>query len=349
MPFRCFCIGGKKCSVSRGDANCGVDRGTAPVFGRKLRNNHSQLCKRSNVSEPGAVPDAHAAGAAGGIDDSLRRRVGPWCAPCHGNPSPGVKTVRTALSSTARILTQPKPAFGQRAPICLGLYGLVDAILGPCIAICAAVRTVVRTFETSGSLGGFFIIRALNSRDDDADGTTGVEGELARSAKMRGFLCIGLVLTLAAAIPPVGAWAASEQEGQPSARLSGTARDTSGQLLSNATVQIRHFGVGAIVESTTSGPTGEFSFQGLEPGQYIVEVVEAGRVVGMTSPVSVEAGSTLSVDVLVVSAGALAASGGAGFSLFGLGPTVSTAVLGAAGATAVTAVVSTRADASPSR
>jgi hypothetical protein len=69
----------------------------------------------------------------------------------------------------------------------------------------------------------------------------------------------------------------------------------------------------------------------------------------MTSPISVEAGMTLTVEVLVVSAGALAESDSAGFNLFGLGPTVSTAVLGAAGATAVTAVVSTRSEASPSR
>jgi hypothetical protein len=43
------------------------------------------------------------------------------------------------------------------------------------------------------------------------------------------------------------------------------------------------------------------------------------------------------------------ASTTAGVSLLGLGPSVTAAVLGAAGAAAVTAVVSTRAEASPSR
>jgi len=166
---------------------------------------------------------------------------------------------------------------------------------------------------------------------------------------MRKFLSTGLALALAVASVPAAVLAASQQGGQQPAQLAGTTRSPNGQLLSNATVQIRNFGVGAIVADTTSGPTGEFVFEGLEPGRYIVEVVEAGRIVGMTSPISVEPGMSLTVEVLVVSAGALAGSGGAGFSVLGLGPAVSTAVLGAAGAAAVTAVVSTRSEASPSR
>jgi hypothetical protein len=48
-------------------------------------------------------------------------------------------------------------------------------------------------------------------------------------------------------------------------------------------------------------------------------------------------------------AAAIAKAKAGGFSLFGLGPTASVAVIGAATAAAVTAVVATRDDASPSR
>lgn len=165
---------------------------------------------------------------------------------------------------------------------------------------------------------------------------------------MRKFLSMGLVLALVAASAPAVLLAAPPQGGPESASLTGAARSTSGQLLSNASVQIRNYGFGEVIAETTSGLSGEFSFVGLEPGQYIVEVVEAGKVMGMTSPITLAAGTALTVEVTVLSS-ALASSAGAGFSLLGLGPSVSTAVLGAAGAAAVTAVVSTSPEASPSR
>lgn len=157
-----------------------------------------------------------------------------------------------------------------------------------------------------------------------------------------------LVLMLLTASLPAGVLAAAPQGQQP-CKLVGFARGTSGQPLANASVRIRSLLTGEVVDTVASGPTGEFVFGGLAPGRYVVEVVDGGKIVGMTSSLGLEAGMTLSVNVLAVSPGALAGSAGAGFSLFGLGPTVSTAVLGAAGAVAVVGVVSTRSEASPSR
>lgn len=162
-------------------------------------------------------------------------------------------------------------------------------------------------------------------------------------------LSLSLVLTLVTASVPAVVLAAAPRGQQQPGKLVGTARTTSGQPLTSASVRIRTLLTGEVVDTVASGPTGEFMFGGLEPGRYVVEVVEGGKIVGMTSSLGLEAGMTLTVNVLAVSAGALAGSAGAGFSLFGLGPAASTAVLGAAGAVAVMGVVSTRSEASPSR
>ena len=69
----------------------------------------------------------------------------------------------------------------------------------------------------------------------------------------------------------------------------------------------------------------------------------------MSPPVSLGAARSVALSVVATAPGAVAAGTSAGFSLFGLGPVSSVAVLGAAGAAAVTAVVATKQDASPSR
>jgi hypothetical protein len=68
----------------------------------------------------------------------------------------------------------------------------------------------------------------------------------------------------------------------------------------------------------------------------------AGRLVGLSPSIPLAANAIVTVTVSASVAGALAASAGAGFSLFGLGPLASIAVVGAAVATSVTAVVATR-------
>jgi hypothetical protein len=125
---------------------------------------------------------------------------------------------------------------------------------------------------------------------------------------------------------------------------------TNMQPIAKAEVQIRNMKTGERVSSTFSDTSGSYAFKALRPGTYVVEVVDrSGRVIGMSAPFALGSAPTVNVSVVAVAEGAAASGGHAGFSLFGLGPVTSLAVMGAAGAAAVTAVVATRPDTSPSR
>src|SRR5262245_56485330 len=163
---------------------------------------------------------------------------------------------------------------------------------------------------------------------------------------MRRFLSTVLVTVMTIAGAPLGAMASQ----QDSIALKGRAFTTSLQAFPDVRVQIRDLKTGLLVNSTASNATGEFSFENLKPGDYIVELADAsGHVLGMSAPFTLGTARVAAVSVVAVSSGAVTTGAGAGFSLFGLGPVSSVAVLGAAGAAAVTAVVATRQDASPSR
>ena len=162
---------------------------------------------------------------------------------------------------------------------------------------------------------------------------------------MRKFLSGVLVAALAASVSAQ----AAGTEGEP-VTLTGTAYRTNLQPLPGVEVQLRSLRTGSLVASTSSSPAGEFSFKSIQPGSYVVEIVNAsGRLLGMSPPLTLGSASTVKVSVVAVAEGAAAASGGAGFSLLGLGPVTSLAVVGAANVAAVSAVVATRPDASPSR
>jgi hypothetical protein len=164
---------------------------------------------------------------------------------------------------------------------------------------------------------------------------------------MRKFLSFVLVTVATTAGTPHSVLAAEPD----SIGLTGTAFTSNLQPLSNAEVQIRNFKTGVRVNSMRSDTAGQYSFSALQAGTYIVEIVDAsGRVLGMTAPFVLGAAPNVRVSVVAVAQGlATASPESAGFSLFGLGPVSSLAVIGAAGAAAVTGVVATRPDASPSR
>jgi hypothetical protein len=130
---------------------------------------------------------------------------------------------------------------------------------------------------------------------------------------------------------------------QQGAALNGVAQGADKAPLPNFTVQVRNANTGQLAGTTMSNQAGQFSFGALQPGNYVVEIVDAaGKVVGLSPSISVAAGATVTVTVSATAAGAIAAAAGGGFSLLGLGPLASVAVAGAAGAAAVTAVVATR-------
>jgi hypothetical protein len=173
---------------------------------------------------------------------------------------------------------------------------------------------------------------------------------------MRKTFAAVLMLAVAVAAIPGRLYAAvkgtaRQQSGQQTGTLTGKAENSSKATLPNYSVQVRNAANGQLAGTTMSSQTGTFSFSGLVPGNYVVEIVDAaGKVVGLSPSIAVGAGATVSVTVTASAVGAIAAAAGGGFGLLGLGTAASVAVVGAAGAaTAVVAVQATNNNASPSR
>ena len=161
---------------------------------------------------------------------------------------------------------------------------------------------------------------------------------------MRKIVSVGLivVMTLVAA--------SSTLEAQSGGTMTGVARGNHLQSLASVNVQLRNLDTGAVVGTTTTTEAGTFTFPALPAGKYIAEVVDAaGKVLGVGAPVSLPAGGTATTSVIALAFGPTAASTASGFSFLGMGPVTTMTILGAAAAASVTAVVTTRPDASPSR
>ena len=115
----------------------------------------------------------------------------------------------------------------------------------------------------------------------------------------------------------------------------------SGIPLSTFRVQVRTAHEGGLAASAAGTRAGQFAFNDLEPGRYVVELVDsAGKVAGLSAPLSIAAGSTVTVTVGGAAADALAS--GAGSPKLGLGPLASVAVAGASSERATTNVLATR-------
>ena len=95
--------------------------------------------------------------------------------------------------------------------------------------------------------------------------------------------------------------------------LSGTASSSNGKAIPNAVVQVRNLASGQLTGTTTCTALGHFSFIGLTPGNYAVEVLNAsGQIVGTSAAVSVPAGIAVTGVGVTASAPIAAAGGGAG-------------------------------------
>jgi hypothetical protein len=134
------------------------------------------------------------------------------------------------------------------------------------------------------------------------------------------------------------------QSGAPGA-ISGLAQTAGGQVLPGYIVRVRDLQTGEVAGSTTSNAAGGFSFSGLSPANYVVELVNpAGGVVGSSASISVGAGATSTMTVALTTAAikAGAAAGGGGLS-------TALVVTGIAAAAGIAGAVVVAADASPSR
>lgn len=142
-----------------------------------------------------------------------------------------------------------------------------------------------------------------------------------------------------------------QAQGTKTGGVRGVARNAQQRNMPQVRVQVRGPN-GQLVQTGTTNSVGQFSFTGLEPGQYTIEILdEAGNIVGASASVTVTAGATATVTVTAAAAGAIAAAGTGGVSLFGLGTVGTVAVIGGAAAATLATIVATREDedSSPSR
>lgn len=154
--------------------------------------------------------------------------------------------------------------------------------------------------------------------------------------------CVAVLLAAVLTAMSSSALAGGPVARQPGATINGRAHRADNTPMSECKARLRNLNTGALVAEDDCDETGTFVFTGLQPGNYVVEIVDAaGRVVGMTPSLAVLAGATISVTVTASAAGALSAAvaAGGGFRLFGV---AGLAVIGAASGLAVAAVVRMR-------
>lgn len=164
-------------------------------------------------------------------------------------------------------------------------------------------------------------------------------------------LCLGLIVT-------------GPAFGQINGLISGLT-SIDGKPLPNTAVRLRDLVTGRLVGNTTSTATGQFSFSGLTPGNYVVEMISAdGTIIGTSVNIPLTTAVMATTNVTVgVSAAALGATGvvGAGAAAAtvvtagaataaGAGLSATLIAVSAVGVTlGTTAVVAVANDASPSR
>jgi hypothetical protein len=170
---------------------------------------------------------------------------------------------------------------------------------------------------------------------------------------MRKACSVALVLSMAVLGAPMSAAAAGPlRPGQnpPSqtGNLQGVAKSAQQQNLPGVKVQVRAPNGSLAATGTTNG-AGEFSFAGLNPATYTVEIMNAaGEIVG-TASVTVTAGMTATVALTSTAIGAITAATTGGLSLLGLGTLGTVAVITGAATAGLIAINAVTKDASGSR
>ena len=165
-------------------------------------------------------------------------------------------------------------------------------------------------------------------------------------AFMRRVVSVVLILAFAAVVSPTPLVLAQQGTGN----VNGVAADAAKNPLANHTVRLRNLATGEITSVTQSTANGSFSFAGINPGNFVVEIVNsAGQLIAQSSTLAVAAGTTAAITVTASAIGAMAGAAGA-TGLAGLFTGTSLVVVTAAGVAAVAiGVVATQDDSSPSR
>ena len=141
---------------------------------------------------------------------------------------------------------------------------------------------------------------------------------------MRRFIAVALASLLVFAGTPL-TYAAAKSTGT----ITGVARSTAGQPLGGHSVRVRRVRTGDVVATARTTATGSFVVPSLDPGSYVVEILDAaGRIVGTSAIATVVEGGIAS---LMVTAASRELVGGVSGTVI--------AVIVAASAAAVTGVV----------
>ena len=157
----------------------------------------------------------------------------------------------------------------------------------------------------------------------------------------------GVILTVVFALGLAMTAFAAQGTGQ----ISGTARNAQDQILSGVKVQLRNVDTGQLVATTKSAANGAFEFKGLNPGNYIAEiVVDDGKILGASTSMALAAGGIVSgVTIAASAAGALAGAAAAGGVGAFFASTGGILLLVGIGAGATAAIIAATNEASPSR
>ena len=171
---------------------------------------------------------------------------------------------------------------------------------------------------------------------------------LVAATSLPGAPLLASQLTGAAAQPQtvIGRTAVSSAQAQ----ISGTVVTPAGEPLANTLVRARNLLTGDIGGSASTAPRGEFAMT-VNPGNYMLEIVDpGGQILGTSSFISAAAGTAVTATV-TASTGVLGAVGGPTGLVATLGATAARSVAFAAAAAGVAGVVTPPATvtASPSR
>jgi large repetitive protein len=162
-------------------------------------------------------------------------------------------------------------------------------------------------FSFGGLTPGTYVIEVLNSSGQ-------IVGTSAAVIVSADATVIGASVTASSGTKIAGSRAGG-QTMSSSASLSGNASDATGGRLSNAAVQLRNALTAQLVDHSTTNGLGQFSFGGLTPGTYVIEVLNSsGQIVGASAAVIVSAAATVIGASVTASSGTKIADAGAGFS-----------------------------------
>ena len=165
---------------------------------------------------------------------------------------------------------------------------------------------------------------------------------------------LGALLAIAIAVvgTPITTLAGQKIAGGPSAQADKTGniigKVTDIKPGQDITVQLRNAQGQLVGGPVAPGPTGDFTFSGLNPGTYTIQVVQGTRVLPLT--VTVAAGQTATVTLSAAALGAALAAGATTGGLLGMSTTLAITTITIGGlAIATIAFTATQPTASGSR